>query len=48
MRIAVAASVSGFEDIVRVLPKSVGILKGEKYFLLKKLMLHVTISLKPL
>jgi Xaa-Pro aminopeptidase len=30
MRIAVAASVSGFEDIVRVLPKSVGILKGER------------------
>ena len=30
MRIAVAASVSGFEDIVRVLPKSVGIPKGER------------------
>jgi Xaa-Pro aminopeptidase len=30
MRLAVAASVSGFEDIVRVLPKSVGILKGER------------------
>jgi Xaa-Pro aminopeptidase len=30
MRIAVAASVRGFEDIVRVLPKSVGIPKGER------------------
>ena len=30
MRIAVAASVFGFEDIVRVLPKSVGIPKGER------------------
>jgi Xaa-Pro aminopeptidase len=30
MRIAVAASVSGFEDIVRVLPNSVGIPKGER------------------
>ncbi|CAN1498653.1 PepP Xaa-Pro aminopeptidase [Microbacteriaceae bacterium] len=30
MRIAVAASVSGFEDIVRVLTKSVGIPKGER------------------
>jgi Xaa-Pro aminopeptidase len=30
MRIAVAASVSGFEDIVRVLPKAVGIPKGER------------------
>jgi Xaa-Pro aminopeptidase len=30
MRIAVAASVSGFEDIVRVLPKSIGIPKGER------------------
>jgi Xaa-Pro aminopeptidase len=30
MRIAVASSVSGFEDIVRVLPKSVGIPKGER------------------
>jgi len=30
MRIAFAASVSGFEDIVRVLPKSVGIPKGER------------------
>ena len=30
MRVAVAASVSGFEDIVRVLPKSVGIPKGER------------------
>jgi Xaa-Pro aminopeptidase len=30
MRTAVAASVSGFEDIVRVLPKSVGIPKGER------------------
>jgi Xaa-Pro aminopeptidase len=30
MRIAVAASVSGFEDIVRVLPKSVSIPKGER------------------
>ena len=30
MRIAIAASVRGFEDIVRVLPKSVGIAKGER------------------
>jgi Xaa-Pro aminopeptidase len=30
MRLAVAASVSGFEDIVRVLPNSVGIPKGER------------------
>ena len=30
MRIAVAASVRGFEDIVRALPKSVGIPKGER------------------
>jgi Xaa-Pro aminopeptidase len=30
MRIAVATSVSGFQDIVRVLPKSVGIPKGER------------------
>jgi Xaa-Pro aminopeptidase len=30
MRIAVAASASGFEDIVRVLPKSLGIPKGER------------------
>jgi Xaa-Pro aminopeptidase len=30
MRLAVAASVRGFEDIVRVLPKSVGIPKGER------------------
>ena len=30
MRLAVAASVKGFEDIVRVLPKSVGIPKGER------------------
>ena len=30
MRIAVAASVRGFEDIVRVLPRSVGIPKGER------------------
>jgi Xaa-Pro aminopeptidase len=30
MRIAVAASVSGFQDIVRVLPKSLGIPKGER------------------
>ena len=30
MRIAVAASVRGFEDIVRVLPKSIGIPKGER------------------
>jgi Xaa-Pro aminopeptidase len=30
MRIAVDASVRGFEDIVRVLPKSVGIPKGER------------------
>jgi Xaa-Pro aminopeptidase len=30
MRIAVTASVSGFEDIVRVLPNSVGIPKGER------------------
>ena len=30
MRIAVAASVRGFEDIVRVLPGSVGIPKGER------------------
>jgi Xaa-Pro aminopeptidase len=30
MRIAVAASVRGFEDIVRALPKSVGIAKGER------------------
>jgi Xaa-Pro aminopeptidase len=30
MRLAVAASVKGFEDIVRVLPESVGIPKGER------------------
>jgi Xaa-Pro aminopeptidase len=30
MRLAVAASISGFEDVVRVLPKSVGIAKGER------------------
>jgi Xaa-Pro aminopeptidase len=30
MRLAVAASVKGFEDIVQVLPKSVGIPKGER------------------
>jgi Xaa-Pro aminopeptidase len=30
MRVAVAASVRGFEDIVRALPKSVGIPKGER------------------
>jgi Xaa-Pro aminopeptidase len=30
MRLAVAASVSGFEDIVRVLPNSVGIPRGER------------------
>jgi Xaa-Pro aminopeptidase len=30
MRIAVAASVSGFEDIVRALPKAVGIARGER------------------
>jgi Xaa-Pro aminopeptidase len=30
MRLAVAASVRGFEDIVRALPKSVGIPKGER------------------
>jgi Xaa-Pro aminopeptidase len=30
MRIAVASSVRGFEDIVRALPKSVGIPKGER------------------
>jgi Xaa-Pro aminopeptidase len=30
MRLAVVASVSGFEDIVRVLPNSVGIPKGER------------------
>ena len=30
MRIAVASSVRGFEDIVRVLPKSIGIPRGER------------------
>ena len=30
MRLAVAASISGFEDVVKVLPKSVGIAKGER------------------
>ena len=30
MRLAVAASIAGFEDVVRVLPKSVGIAKGER------------------
>jgi Xaa-Pro aminopeptidase len=30
MRLAVAASISGFEDVVKVLPQSVGIAKGER------------------
>jgi Xaa-Pro aminopeptidase len=30
MRLAVAASIAGFEDVVRILPESVGIAKGER------------------